>query len=144
MPTKRDRSVEAAPVAAVDTVIDHQVAFLDEMDRLSQSWLKRRTEGWEQVRRIASTMRADSDPSAIFTAQQNWISGALTRMMSDFGDLNSFALNCMSRGGQSMLAVTGTARDAAYEGLARAGAKPRAAEPQDQDQEGLTAPAATD
>lgn len=141
--TESDQGKQAMPIAAVETVIDTHAALIGEVDRLSQSWIKRRMEAVEQTRRIVNEMKAGGDPTAIFTAHQNWFSGALTRMMSDFGDLNTFALNCINRTGDSLLAATRSGQEAVHEGLARAGAKPGMGVREVRDSEGPTPPPET-
>jgi hypothetical protein len=149
MPTKRseadkEHGAPAMPIAAFETAIDTQAAFIGEVDRLSQLWIRRRMEAVEQVRRIVEELKGASDPSSILVAQQTWLSGAMTRLMSDLSDLSSFALNCLNRTGDSVVAATRKGQEAGYEGLARAGAKPGAAEPWTTDNPEQPGPAVTD
>ena len=134
MPTVRRRGIAgievaaAAPASALangaEAWIEAQEAFVAELDQCAQSWVRRRREAIEEARRMLEEVHRNPDPSTVFVAQQNWLSGSLQRVVSDFGDFGALALKCMSRTGDRFLEASQRTRGAAEESLATAGAKP--------------------
>ncbi len=128
---KRKAGIEAAanvPAAALangaEAWIEAQETFVSEVDQCARSWVRRRREAIEEARRMLDELNRNPDPGSLFLAQQNWLSGSLQRVVSDFGDLGVLALKCMSRTGDRLLEASQRTRGAAEESLATAGAKP--------------------
>ena len=124
--------VVSAMTPSGDAWIEGQAELLEHVDQMSKRWLQNRREAIDATRQSFDDMQRARDLSDVMRVQQEWFSGSLQRLASDFEALTSISLS-YSRRAMMWLGETAQAgQESVPRGeqvtLSTAGAKPSRSE----------------
>jgi hypothetical protein len=121
-------SLSSAVTTGSEALIDTQAELLERFDEISRGWLQRRREALEATRHSFEEMRACRNVTDMLRIQQDWVSGSLQRVASDFEVMTAMFLSyprrAMTRFGDTVRSLGEDARSASESALSAAGAKP--------------------
>jgi Phasin protein len=123
-----ERAEEQAAFRVPDLWVESQASAFKRFDEVARRWLDRRQEALDATRHSLDEMLGSRDVGELMRIQSNWMFGSMHRLIADFGELSSIALN-LAQGATTRMAraTESSTRDMAQAGreLATAGSKPR-------------------
>lgn len=101
--------VEGAAQKTTGAWIEGQATLFNQVDNVARRWLDRRREALDATRQSLDEMKHCGDMRDILRIQQDWVMGALRRVMADFSELTKATLEVsqgtVSRVGQTTRAI---------------------------------------
>src|SRR5258708_15531622 len=111
-----------------DAWIEGQAELLEHVDQLSKRWLQNRREAIDATRQSFADMQRARDLADLMRVQQEWLSGSLQRLGSDFEALTSISLTYSRRAmmwlGETVQAAQASGPRGERSALSTAGAQP--------------------
>jgi hypothetical protein len=83
--------------SGADPVLKAQADLLVSVESTLTDWLHRRHEAVVETQQLVARVRASSDPTELFKAQQDWVSGAFRRLAADATAAQTAALQLVER-----------------------------------------------
>lgn len=127
--------LSSAVTTGSEALIDTQAELLERFGEISRGWMERRREALEATRHSFEEMRACRNVTDLLRIQQDWVSGSLQRVASDFEAMTamflSYSRRAMMRFGETARSLGEDARSASESALSTAGAKPERLRPED-------------
>ena len=77
-------NLTAAVTTGSEAWIEGQARLLERFDEIARGWTQRRREALEATRHSLEEMRGCRDVADLLRIQQDWVSGSMQRLASDF------------------------------------------------------------
>jgi len=126
------KKVVSAMTTSGEAWIEGQAELLEHVDQMSKRWLQNRREAVEATRQSIAEMQRARDVADVMRVQQEWFSGSLQRLSSDFEAFTTISLSYSRRAMMWLGETVRAAQESVPRGeqvtLSTAGAKPRGPE----------------